>query len=216
MFANVSELQTAILNSETRSFISHHIFEQTPFAFNQDRALWIEWKHILAHLIDVDPQDIVMTGSAAVGFSLNPNKDFKSFDLSSDFDCGVISSYYFDVAWRYLRNLRVSWLTLPSKSKEAINSHRKMHIFSGTIAADQVLSLLPFGQTWQAALNKMATIDPTRGREVKLRIYKDYDSLRYYQSIGIEKLRFSISESSDLRELELSATGGEIPIEDSK
>ena len=198
MFADVAALHAEILAREPKSFVSHHIFEQTPFAFGNDRAGWIEWKSVLADFIDVDPQDIVMTGSAAVGFSLSPHKDFKAFDTGSDFDCGVISSHYFDVAWRYLRQLRVSWLQLPPKSREAINSHRKVHVFAGTIAADTMLNLLPFGQHWQAALDLMSSIDPTKGREVKLRIYKDYESLRYYQSNGLEKLRDQISAQSDL------------------
>lgn len=197
LFANVAALHDALLDKEPRSFVSHHIFERVPFAFGSDRSLWIEWKRTLSDLIDVDPQDIVMTGSAAVGFSLNPYKGFKSFDENSDFDCGIISDHYFDVAWRYLRQLRVSWLSLPSKSREAIKSHRKNHVFAGTIAADSMLALLPFGQNWQAALDKMALIDPTKGREVKLRIYRDYESLRYYQANGVERLRDKISENQN-------------------
>lgn len=189
MFANVSALHAEILAKEPKSFVSHHIFECTPFVFNDDRASWIDWKRIMAEFIDVDPQDIVMTGSAALGFSLNPNKNFKIFDDKSDLDCGVISGHYFEIAWRYLRQLRVSWLTLPKESREAITVHRKIHVFSGTIAADSMLALLPFGQTWQAALELMSSIEPTKGRDVKLRIYKDYESLRYYQANNLENIR---------------------------
>lgn len=213
MFADITALHDAILAKEPKSFVSHHIFERIPFAFRDDRALWIEWKQILADLIDVDPQDIVMTGSAAIGFSLNPYKGFKAFDSASDFDCGVVSGHYFDVAWCYLRQLRVSWLTLPARSREAITRHRTNHIFAGTIAADKLLALLPFGQAWQSALENMALIDPTKGRDVKLRIYKDFESLRYYQATGIEKLRDQISEQPALDSAD-NKDGGETPIED--
>lgn len=215
MFADVAALHSAILAKEPKSFVSHHIFEKVPFAFDGDRERWIEWKRTLADLIDVDPQAIVMTGSAAVGFSLNPHKGFKAFDTASDFDCGVISGHYFDVAWRYLRQLRVSWLTLPKKTQAAITNHRKNYVFSGTIAADSILALLPFGQGWQEALDKMAKIDPTKGREVKLRIYKDFDSLRYYQALGIQKLRDQIGEQPDPEEV-AHEDSGEIPIEDDR
>ncbi|MER9251006.1 hypothetical protein NKJ09_22440 [Mesorhizobium sp. M0189] len=197
MFSDVAALQAALLNKEPKSFVSHHIFEPIPFAFKDDLALWIEWKRKLADALDVDPQDIVMTGSAAVGYSLNPHNDFKAFDNGSDFDCGVVSSYYFDIAWRYLRQLRVSWLSLPQPTRNAITSHRKTYVFAGTIAADKMLGILPFGQTWQAALDTMSQIDPTKGRDVKLRLYKDFDSLRYYQASNVERLRDSLGGQAE-------------------
>jgi hypothetical protein len=215
VFSDVSALHEAILTKEPRSFVSHHIFEPVPFAFAGDFANWIEWRQVLADNLDVDPKDIVMTGSAAIGFSLNPHKNFRKFDESSDFDCGIISSYYFDLAWRYLRQLRVSWLDLPSKSRYAINQHRQRHIFSGTIAADSMLEILPFGQAWQAALDQMATVPPTIGREVKLRMYKDYDALRYYQSSGIERLREQIGSPLESDDIEL-AVEAEIEIREDK
>lgn len=196
MFAEVAELHSALLEKEPRDFVSHHIFEPIPFAFRGDLALWIKWKTTLAGLIEVDPYDIVLTGSAAVGFSLNPRKKFKAFDTQSDVDCGVISPYHFEMAWRYLRQLRPAWLSLPPDSKRAIVRHQKNYVFSGTITTDSILGLLPFGGVWQAALDVMAGVPPTEGREVKLRIYRDYDALRYYQSAGIEKLRHSLLDAA--------------------
>ncbi|CAO4154006.1 hypothetical protein GPNCGGLF_LOCUS4291 [Methylorubrum aminovorans] len=40
-----------------------------------------------------------------------------------------------------------------------------------------------------SALERMSQIVPTNGRQVKLRIYKDFDSLRYYQASNISSLR---------------------------
>lgn len=206
LFPDVSALHAALLEKEPKDFVSHYIFEPIPFAFQNDLVSWIDWKTKLANLLEVDPYDVVLTGSAALGYSLNPEKNYKRFDHTSDIDCGVIAPHHFEVAWRYLRQMRPSWLSLPSASKRAIATHQKNYIFSGTIAADVVLPLLPFGPTWQSALDEMAQCPPTVGREVKLRIYKDYDALRSYQARGIERLRAGLS---DIEEVEK-----EIPIEE--
>jgi len=58
--------------------------------------------------------------------------------------------------------------------------------------------LLPFGKTWQRALDFMSEIHPTVGREVKLRIYKDYDSLRSYQASNIERLRNELGDTEKM------------------
>jgi hypothetical protein len=193
MFATAAELQTALLAKEPRDFVSHYLFEPIPFAFGDDVVAWIEWKTELARGIDVDPYDIVLTGSAAVGFSLNPKKGYKPFDAESDIDCGVVSQHYFETAWRYLRQLRPSWLSLPPESKRAIVAHQKRYVFAGAIATDSILALLPFGSAWQRVLDQMSQREPTIGRDIKLRIYRDYESLRHYQSNGIERLRSELA-----------------------
>ncbi|TPJ20856.1 hypothetical protein [Mesorhizobium sp. B2-7-2] len=194
-FADVAELHNAIIDRDPSDFVSHYIFEPIPFAFSSDFDKWVSWKTTLAKGLEVDPYDIVLTGSGAIGFSLNPYKGFSAFDDRSDIDCGVISAYHFDLAWRHLRQLRPSWLSLSNAAKRAIESHRKSYVFTGTIATDSILSILPFGKVWQTALTNMAGIDPTVGRDVKLRIYKDYDALRQYQAMNISRLRSTLLSS---------------------
>lgn len=196
-FTDIVALQNAIIEREPSDFVSHYIFEPIPHAFSSDFETWVSWKTALARALEVDPYDIVITGSGAVGFSLNPHKGFSAFGNSSDIDCGVISPYHFDVAWRYLRKLRPSWLGLPNSAKRAIEMHRKNYLFAGTIATDSILSILPFGAVWQAALTKMADREPTVGREIRLRIYKDYDALRQYQAMNISRLRSQLLSNKD-------------------
>ncbi len=193
LFNDVLALHTALLRENPREFVSRYILEPIPFIFSGNICAWVEWKHVLADALKVDPRDIVLTGSAALGWSLNPNKNFSKFHCKSDIDCAVIDGYFFETAWRYLRQQRVSWLTLPPANRAAIDIHRKNYIFTGTIAADRILALLPFAKTWQAGLDHMARITPSSGREVKMRIYKDFDALRYYQTSNIRTIRDRIS-----------------------
>jgi hypothetical protein len=200
MFVNVSELQAEILLKDPRDFVSHYLFEPVPHAFSGDLGSWIEWKTVLATGLGIDPYDIVLTGSAAIGYSLNPRKGYKQFDSTSDIDCGVISQYHFEIAWRYLRRLRPSWLSLPPESKRAIVAHQKTYVFAGTIATDSILALLPFGLEWQAVLDSLGSRSPTMNRDIKLRIYRDYDSLRHYQASGIERLRDELAADETAEE----------------
>lgn len=204
MFADAHALRSAILEKEPRDFVSHYLFEPVPYLFGSNLTSWIKWKTMLASSLEVDPYDIVLTGSAAVGFSLNPKKGYKPFDAQSDVDCGVISQYHFELAWRYLRQLRPSWLSLPPESKRAITVHRTNYVFAGAIATDSILGLLPFGAEWQRALDQMALMEPTIGRDVRLRIYRDYDSLRHYQASGIERLRSELSEQPSSSDVEIA------------
>lgn len=188
-FISKETLVESLISYSARDFVSHFIFEPVPYIFANDLPSWIRWKSELGMGLEVDPKDIVLTGSAALGYSLNPHKNYKLFDDGSDIDCGIISPYHFDVAWRFLRQKRPEWLTLDMVTKTAIKKHRRNYVFEGTIATDKMLGILPFGKVWQAALDKMGGVAPTDGRDVKLRIYKDYDSLRHYQAKNIEALR---------------------------
>ena len=191
-FQSAEEVKSEILSGKFDAFVSNRILEPIPFAFGDDFSGWVEWKSNMAELIDVDPKDVVLTGSAAIGFSLNPRKSFKSFDDKSDFDCGIISPYHFDLAWRYLRDQRVSWLSLSREQKIAIKEHRGRHVFDGAIATEKILHLLPFGSDWGSALDLMSNLAPANGRAVNLRIYRDYQSLRHYNTRNLFYLRDTV------------------------
>ena len=133
----------------------------------------------------------MVMGSAAIGVSCNPYKNFKYFDDKSDIDVAVISGFHFQVAWRYLRNNGHTRFKLSKAQKNTWDEHLTRFIFWGTIAADKLLPLFPFGQQWLPALTKASS--PLIGdRAVTLRIYADYDSLRAYQTQSAKTLKNTI------------------------
>jgi hypothetical protein len=184
----IQALQTCTVGS----FLEEHMFDCVPHVFAQNRGAYIVWKRELGFAIDVDPACLTVVGSAAVGCSLNPNKNLKAFDNQSDVDVAIISNYHFTVAWRYLRMNGSRRYSLPEKTRIAWDEHVSKHIYWGTIATDRLLGVLPFGIDWLKATSKMGTIDPTQGRSVNLRIYADYEALRAYQAVSVKRMRDSL------------------------
>lgn len=186
------EIIKAILEESPESFISEYIYDRIPFLFRGDREAFVSWKYKLAEALDVDPYSILFIGSSAIGVSLNPFKGCRPFDETSDIDLAIVSNYHFILSWHFFRNNAYKRTHLDPKLRTAWDDHVKRLIYWGTIATDKLLGLLPFGQQWLKATNEMSRIQPTFGRQVNLRIYSDYDSLRAYQVMSVKNTRESL------------------------
>jgi hypothetical protein len=197
MFSSSDDVKQAVSRLDPSIFVSRYILEPVPKLFAEDLDGWIAWKTQLGERLDVDPRNIVLVGSACVGYSLAPHKMFREFSASSDIDCGIVSPYHFDVAWRHLRNLGSVGLTITPAQRNAVNSHRSSHVFQGTIAANKILPLLPFGEEWLRGLNEISSFAVTKDRPVKLRVYRDFDALRQYHALNLANLRDSLLTLTD-------------------
>jgi hypothetical protein len=178
-----------IINEPIAYTTSKWVIEGIPFIFDNNLETYIKWKEQLSKLIGVDSKAIVFTGSSSVGYSLNPTKNFRQFDISSDIDVAIISSIHFDIAWHFLRNIGTKYHRFKPKEKIAIDNHRQRLIYFGTIATDKIVQILPFGKEWVTAMNEMAKVSPTKNREINFRIYKDFEALKSYQLIGLTKVK---------------------------
>lgn len=177
-------------------FVSRWMFEATPHVFSGSQNLYIDWKHQLGSMISVDPRAITLIGTAAIGTSFNPNKNFKSFDAASDIDVAIVSAHHFDLMWRWLRTLGSSYYALSAQARAAVDDHRKNFIFKGVIATDRILQYSPLAAVWMQALNSMSAVDPTKGREINARLYADYDALRAYHVDNVRVMAKKIIEST--------------------
>lgn len=182
----------SIKEKSPNEFLSEYIYDRIPFIFDEDRSSFISWKQQLSKIIHIDPYSILFVGSSALGFSLNPYKNLRPFDQKSDVDLAIISQYHFTMSWYYLRNNSHLRARLDQATITAWDEHVTRLIYWGTIATDKLLGILPFGEEWIQATNEMSRIQPTYNRQINLRIYSDYESLRAYQIMSITKLRETI------------------------
>lgn len=179
----------ALERDPTDILASVWILNRIPYPFGGDISSYASWRHDLARDLNVDPSALLITGSAAFGISLNPNKNYREFDSFSDIDVAVVSDHHFSEGWRTLRNLGPKLHSLPPASKQAVSDHVQRLIYWGTIATDRILSLLPYGLQWQSALTAASKRSPTQGRNIKIRVYRDLDSLRAYQVNNLNALK---------------------------
>lgn len=170
------------------------VIDRTPHLFNDDQAAFVDWKSTLASSIDVDGRAITIIGSAGVGFSLSPQKQFRDFDHHSDIDVAIISSYHFDVAWRAIRSFGTKIHALNAKQRSSLEDHKSRLIYWGTFDTKHLLPRLPFGKNWFKAFEKMSQHDPTRDRDINARIYRDFESLSAYHTNNMKKLRQNLDK----------------------
>lgn len=177
-----------ILNEDLSFLCSKWILDRTPHIFADDRSEYLRWKETLSQKLSIDSKSIVFTGSSSVGFSLNPSKKFKSFDENSDIDLAIVSDLHFDISWKYLRNMGTRRFDLTIRQKQHIQEHVTRLIYWGTIATDKILEILPFGKDWELVLLELAKHEPINGKEINIRIYKDFESLRQYQINNLKNI----------------------------
>ena len=172
--------------------VSKWVLERVPHIFDGDILAYIRWKEGLAKGLAVDSRAIIITGSAGCGFSLNPNKNFRDFDEESDVDVALVSQYYFDISWRRLQTLGATLYRLTQKQKASVKDHKERLVYWGTIATDRILPILPFAKQWVAATETFGHESPINSRDIKVRVYRDFESLRAYQTNGFYELRSGI------------------------
>lgn len=186
------DFKTEITTKDISFMTSKWIIEKVPFIFSDNLENYIKWKEILANKIGVDSKAIVVTGSASVGFSLNPDNNLREFNDKSDIDVAIVSQHYFDISWHFLRNIGTKRHGYNRKVNDSIDDHRNRLIYWGTIATDKIIQILPFGEKWITALNEMSTFEPTKDRTINIRIYKDFEALRAYHLNSLKTIKDKI------------------------
>lgn len=180
-------------------FATKWYFDTIPFVFENQYDDYISWRHELADKLNIDPSDIIITGSANLGISLNPYKNFKVFNQQSDIDICIFSEYYFSVAWHDLLNL--SFKGQNYKMINAIKDHTSRLIYWGTIATEQILPVLSFGSQWGRIIPQMSKYQALEDYDIHFRIYRDRQSFRRYLLTSIEDRRIALLEANGNDEL---------------
>ncbi|MFA6112453.1 MAG: hypothetical protein WC729_00610 [Sphingomonas sp.] len=188
------EVLRDLKNLNPEAFVETHIFDRVPHFWGSDKTKFSSWKRQLARGLGVDPADITVVGSAAVGVSLNPYKNFKVFNSESDIDVAVISPFYFQSAWRFLRQGGAIRSKLTLRERGSWDDHKTNLVYWGAIATDRLLPRFPFGAEWRRVLDE---IDSKSGsNSINVRVYNDYDALRSYQINSVKNMQRDIITKS--------------------
>jgi hypothetical protein len=150
---------------------------------NIARALWGGF-HVRVH-----PMQIIIVGSAHLGFSPVPDKLGKPFDSSSsDIDVAVISPEIFESWWTELQT---------SGLEPTVRSNISRDLFWGFINPANARDVSEHGRRWWQAFG---AINTDRAAGVRGRLYRNFWSMQSYHRLVVfgarEKLLVELNETS--------------------
>jgi len=121
-----------------QGFITHG----SPFVFGGDDEKYFKLKQTVSQNFDLNPQDVIMIGSAKLGFSISPLKRWQPFRDESDIDIVIISPDIFDKLWKELYDFNIK---LRARTEEEDARYYKFldYFFKGWLRPD----LFPFSYT---------------------------------------------------------------------
>jgi hypothetical protein len=137
----------------------------------------------VASKFGIHPNDVLVVGSAKLGFSISPEKRFRLFHEKSDIDVAVVSSSLFDEVWTQV-------LDLKHRGVEWEKAHQfQEYLFDGWIRPDFMPRNYPgLARGWWDFFRKL-TQSTDYDRKVAGGLYKSWHHLELYHQRAISGCR---------------------------
>lgn len=205
---SASQFADALLHEVATDVVDRYILAGPAFVFRQNQHAE---KRLIQHLgttLSTPEENVVIVGSAKIGFSLDPNAFPRAFSDDSDLDVAIVNPDIFESAWRaalewsyevnentdreqaWLRDLRrgVFRGQLHVGSTQHISGMRR----SALLALWRNLAW-----TWFAAFRDLPREPEILRRKVNGRLYRSWDHLRLYHRGGILRLQETLRRGSE-------------------
>jgi hypothetical protein len=174
-----------LLQREVPELVQKHITYGNCFKLSVDS--YIDLKSRIAQNFGIHPSEVVVVGSAKLGFSIAPGKRYRPFGEHSDIDVALCSSDLFDAIWKDVFDYWARpefWLGLDDFRK---------YLFRGWMRPDKLPPARSFtrGQDWWEFFRRL-TMEGTFGPyKVRGALYKNWHFLETYQQECVRDCKLS-------------------------
>lgn len=128
--------------------VQKYITDGLPYIFNGDTNIYFKLKQKISEHFGLNPHNVIMIGSAKLGFSLSPNQLWKPFDDESDIDMLIISDVVFDKYWYDLYDFNIDLVDKSELQYEDYRSFMK-HFFRGWVRPELFHFQYPGKKEWE-------------------------------------------------------------------
>ncbi len=196
----VAEFKELLLTQPLDEVAKSQVFAGMPYAFSkQPEAMQLMRKHLTAHL-GIAPEDIVIIGSAQVGFSLSPDNFPRAFTKDCDIDVLLVDAKMFDeiwntlLAWHYPRRFWLDGMDWDwaKRRKDEIYwgwvEPSEIH-YRGLSFPDVLRSMRDLSANWFNAFKSLGRYPEFMNRDVNGRLYRTWDHALAYQMASLKKIK---------------------------
>lgn len=157
---------------------------------NEDRLFLI--KHKISCYFNIHPNEIILTGSGKLGFSIAPNKNYKNFNEDSDIDLAIVSNRLFEKYWYELLDFNIN---ANRRTKEENKLYYKFinYLFKGWIRPDKFPFAYDGKREWFEFFNSLThEIYEYGEHKISAGIYKNFTTFELYNKKNIDRIRNEI------------------------
>ena len=142
-------------------------------------------KQRIAGKFHISQADVVIVGSAKLGFSIAPEKRFREFGESSDIDVAIVSSDFYVKVWYELFNYERSG---------AYWEHAKEfehYCFRGWIRPDKLprSSVYPFSKSWWDFFQSLTASGEFGPYKIRAALYHSKHFIDAYQRLCVDQCK---------------------------
>lgn len=186
----LEELKTEILCKDPEEFVDEYIINSASEYFSEDQLSFVLQDLSSATGVNIRPEEIVVVGSAKLGYGLFEKKRmderilpaFRPFDGDSDIDIAFASPELFDVIWNEIANYARAKSNMPHRMNKLGD-----YMVYGWIRPDHIPrdARLRTFDLWNDRVRRLAVNPKMKRRKISGALYRDLEFLKKYQARGI-------------------------------
>ena len=155
-----------------------------------DDSAYFALRSAVAEKYAIHPNEVLVVGSAKLGFSIAPNKRYRSFCDKSDIDVVIVSDILFSRIWRAVHDYEHHggyW----ERGREF-----KDYLFQGWIRPDKLppSHSFEFGNDWWEFFNALSSSGEYSSFKIRGALYKDWYFLEAYQMRAVSSCADGIAK----------------------
>ncbi|HGN1344204.1 TPA: hypothetical protein ACKRMM_006051 [Pseudomonas aeruginosa] len=187
----LDEFKGKLLSEDIRDVYQRYLLGHDIWYFREKRKSvtfakdYDEFKLFMSKMLGIHVNNIAIVGSAKMGFSLSPEKDYRNFDDESDIDLVLVSDGIYKSSWMAFIELH-SKNYLPSYAPVAKN------IFKGFVSLKKLDIRAHFFDDWSRKVEPLKRdIQTVFGisNDINYRIYDSWESVERYHIAGLNCLK---------------------------
>ncbi len=153
-------------------------------------------KIAVAEHFDIHPSEVLIVGSAKLGFSIGQDKRYHPFGDQSDIDVAIVSAFLFDKVWQQVFSYWEEYENIDSHVYWSRGNDFKGYLFRGWIRPDKLPPSRYFslGNNWFEFFRTLTGTHHYGPYNITAGLYKSWHFLERYQGIRIKECKQDLGE----------------------
>ena len=193
-YPTFSDFKKIITSVDLEEILYLHVIEGTPYIFKDNPEKYQLFRKLVSSTLDVPMKNIIIVGSARIGFSLSPYHFGMPFRKTSDVDTVVVSAQLFDMTWLELLRLERKWYELTEEEREFVKRHIE-HVYWGNIRPDKLPVTTRISKLWLETFGEVIKTEEFATKRVNAFLFRTWWQVQSFYMRSLRILRGELSES---------------------